>query len=79
MSDQTFKSAEQTAQRVLALLVVVSKVHYPERCTAWAKKYNLYPFLSPAELAFVEEETRQRNRESLLAGERKPWCRCCGL
>lgn len=52
-----FKSAEQTAQRVLALLVVVGKVHDPEKCAAWAKKYNLYQFLSPAEVAFVEEET----------------------
>lgn len=51
------KSSEQTAQRVLALLVAVGKVHDPERCVAWMKKHNLQRFLSPAEAAFVEEET----------------------
>jgi hypothetical protein len=51
------KSAQQTAQRVLALLVAVGKVHDPERCVAWMKKHNLQQFLSPAEVAFVEEET----------------------
>ena len=49
------KSAEQTAQRVLALLVAVGKVHDPERCVAWMKKHNLQQFLSPAEAGFVEE------------------------
>lgn len=49
------KSAEQTAQRVLALLVVVGKVHDPERSVGWMKKHNLQRFLSPAEAAFVEE------------------------
>ena len=49
------KSAEQTAQRVLALLVAVGKVHDPERCVAWMKKHTLGQFLSPAEAAFVEE------------------------
>src|SRR5262249_43099167 len=51
------KSAEQTAQRVLALLVVVGKVHDPERCVSWMKKHNLQQFLSPAEGVFVAEET----------------------
>src|SRR5262245_41538901 len=51
------KSAEQAAQRVLALLVAVGKVHDPEGCVAWMKKNNLQQFLSPAELAFVEDET----------------------
>ena len=35
------KSAEQVAQRVLALLVAVGKVHDPEGCVAWMKKHNL--------------------------------------
>lgn len=51
------KSPEQTAQRVLALLVAVGKVHDPERCIAWMKRHNLQQFLSPAESAFVEQET----------------------
>jgi hypothetical protein len=51
------KSAEQTAQRVLALLVAIGKVHDPERCVAWMKKHNLQQFLSPAEVAFVQEQT----------------------
>jgi hypothetical protein len=41
----------------LALLVAVAKVHDPERCVAWMKKHNLQQFLSPAEAAFVQEET----------------------
>lgn len=49
------KSAKETAQRVLALLVAIIKVHEPERCVAWMKKHNLQQFLSPAEAAFVEE------------------------
>jgi hypothetical protein len=53
----TPKSAEQTAQRVLAILVAVAKVHDPERCVAWMEKHNLQQFLSPAEKAFVEEDT----------------------
>ena len=55
--DQKPKSAEQTAQRVLALLVVVGKVHDPDRCVAWMKKHDLQQFLSPAEIAFVEEQS----------------------
>ena len=50
------RSAEQTAQRVLALLVVIGKVHDPERCVAWMRLHNLQRFLSPVEVAFVEEE-----------------------
>jgi hypothetical protein len=55
--DLTPRSAEQTAERVLALLIVVGKVHDPERCVAWMKKYHLQQFLSPTEIAFVEDET----------------------
>lgn len=48
------KSAEETAQRVLALLVVLGKVYDPERSAAWMRTHNLHQFLSPAEAAFVE-------------------------
>lgn len=50
------RSAEEAARRVLALLVVVGRVHDPERCVAWMKKHDLEPVLSPAELAFVRQE-----------------------
>lgn len=53
----TPKSAEQAARRVVALLVAVGKVHDPEGCLAWMKEHQLQQFLSPAEIAFVEEET----------------------
>src|SRR4051812_19886400 len=54
--EPTPKSTEQTAQRILALLVAVGKVHDPERSVAWMKKHNLQQLLSPAEIAFVQEE-----------------------
>jgi hypothetical protein len=53
--DQKLKSAEETAQRVLALLVTVGKVYDPERFVDWMKRYNLHQFLSPAEAAFVDD------------------------
>lgn len=53
----TPRTAEETAQRILALLIAVGKVHDPERCVAWMKKHKLQQFLSPAELAFVANET----------------------
>jgi hypothetical protein len=53
----TPKSAEQTAQRVLALLAVIGKVHDPARSAAWMEQHKLRRFLSPAESAFVQEET----------------------
>jgi hypothetical protein len=53
----TPRSAEQTAQRVLALLVVVGKVYDPKGSVAWMKEHNLQSFLSAAEIAFVEHET----------------------
>lgn len=57
------KSASQVAQRVLALLVTIGKVHDPVNCIAWMKNNNLQQFLTPAELAFIQdkkpsEETR---------------------
>jgi hypothetical protein len=56
-SELTPRSAHETARRVLALLTVISKVHDPERCVAWMRKHNLERDLSPAEAAFVEQES----------------------
>jgi hypothetical protein len=51
------KSAEETARRVLALLIAIGRVYDPERCVTWMNKHSLRPFLSPAEVEFVETET----------------------
>lgn len=56
-SDLTPRSAQETAQRVLALLTVIGKVHDPQRSTAWMQKHNLQHYLSPAETAFVAQES----------------------
>jgi hypothetical protein len=55
-SDLTPRSAQEAARRVLALLTVIGKVHDPERCVAWMRNHNLERYLSPAEIAFVEQE-----------------------
>ena len=56
-NDLTPRTSEEAAQRLLALLTVILKVHDPVRCVAWMKKQNLEHLLSPAELAFVQNET----------------------
>ena len=53
-SELTPRSAQETAQRVLALLTVVGRVHDPEGSVAWMREHNLDRYLSPAEKAFVE-------------------------
>jgi hypothetical protein len=58
------RSAKQTAQRVLALLVAIGKVHDQEQSAAWLKKHNLQQFLSPAEAALVQ--AKRLSEESRL-------------
>jgi hypothetical protein len=53
----TPRSAQQAAQRVLALLIAVGKVHDPKGCVAWMKRHKLQKYLSPAEIAFVNKKT----------------------
>jgi hypothetical protein len=52
----TPRSAGEVAQRVLALLVAIGKVHDPERSLEWMRRHSIQRFLSPAEEAFVEEK-----------------------
>lgn len=51
------RTAEQAAQRIVAIIAIVVKVHEPETSEAWIKKHNLKKFLSPAELAFIENKS----------------------
>ena len=55
--EQKPKTAEETAQRVLALLAVIGKVHEPDRSIAWMEKHNIHPYLSPAESAFIQDDS----------------------
>jgi hypothetical protein len=51
--EPTPRSGQLAARRVLALLVVIGKVHDPRQSSAWAKMHRLEMFLSTEEAAFV--------------------------
>ena len=51
------KTAEQTAQRILALIAVVGKIHAPEWCFDWLKKHDVRRFLSSEEKTFVDDHS----------------------
>lgn len=56
-SEPLRRSAQEVAQRVLALLTVTGKVHDPDQAAAWMTKHGLERYLSPAETEFVEQQS----------------------
>lgn len=51
----TPRSAEEVAQRLLALLVVSGRIHNPEDSRKWMEDNELAPLLSPKEAAYMRD------------------------
>ena len=50
------RSPQEVAQRVLAILVLIGKVHEPQHITKWMERNNIRPFLSPREADFIDDD-----------------------
>jgi Domain of unknown function (DUF4272) len=54
--DLVVKSAREVAERVLALIVVVGKIHNPEGTMSWMRTHSLGLYLSASEAQFVGQD-----------------------
>lgn len=51
--DITVRSSRQVAERVLAVIASIGKVHFPEENQKWIDENNIEQYLTPMELAFI--------------------------
>jgi hypothetical protein len=51
----TPRTPQEVAQRVLALLAVIGKVHHPDNVMSWIDANRIRDYLSPKELRFVDD------------------------
>ena len=49
------RTAQEAAQRVVAILALIGKAHDPERSAAWRQKHGVDQLLSRAEEAFIKD------------------------
>lgn len=55
--DISLRSAKEVAERALAIIATIGKVHFPEQNAQWVTQENILRFLTPIEAGFLESRT----------------------